>query len=87
MKEVGSLAKRAVWPVRQEKKRRIKGKAKDIQWPLLPSARRARVACSKRVRVEEAEEKNLDAVARKIRMLVRKVCERKQKHLRSQNRC
>ena len=37
--------------------------------------------------VEEAEEKNLDAVARKIRMLVRKVCERKQKHLRSQNRC
>ena len=39
-----------------------------------------------RLRGEEAEEKNLDAVARKIRMLVRKVCERKQKHLRSQNR-
>ena len=39
-----------------------------------------------RLRGEEAEEKNLDAVARKIKMLVRKVCEQKQKHLRSQNR-
>ena len=72
---------------REEASNKREEKPKIFNDPSSPPPEEQGWACSKRVRGEEAEEKNLDAVARKIRMLVRKVCERKQKHLRSQNRC